>query len=424
MSLNRVRGGQVGAGLARAISTLSECLFVLTQGPDRQPGRDRRPGHPHLPRARHRHAWPCTRTWTATPFTSVWPTRPTPSAARPPRRAISTPRRSSTPSPARAPTGSIPGTGSSPRMRTSPGPSPTPGWPGSALRPRRSRSWATRSAPASRPNGRTSSACPGTTEVLTSADEVVAFGEANGWPVAIKAAYGGGGRGMRVVQQASEAAAALESAQREAEKAFGRSESYLERYLTWPRHVEVQVFVDTPRGRRVPGYPGLLGAAPPPEAHRGGARPGHPGRHPRRHGRRGGQGGQGLRVRQRRHRRVHLPGRRVLLPRDEHPAPGRTPRHRGDRGEDLVALQLRIAAGEPLGFTQEDVRITGHAIEVRINAEDPAGGTLPALPGHDQPVPRPDGYGVRTDAGYDEGDTVSQFYDNLIAKVDRVGPRS
>ncbi|MBO0728841.1 MAG: carbamoyl phosphate synthase, partial [Acidimicrobiaceae bacterium] len=86
---------------------------------------------------------------------------------------------------------------------------------------------------------------PGTTEVLQSADEVIAFGDAHGWPVAIKAAYGGGGRGMRVVQRAEDAADALESAQREAEKSFGRAESYLERYLTWPRHVEVQVFADT-----------------------------------------------------------------------------------------------------------------------------------------------------------------------------------
>ena len=86
---------------------------------------------------------------------------------------------------------------------------------------------------------------PGTTEFLTSGDEVVAFGEEFGWPVAIKAAYGGGGRGMRVVTSADEAHAALESAQSEALKGFGRAECYVERYLTWPRHVEMQVIGDT-----------------------------------------------------------------------------------------------------------------------------------------------------------------------------------
>ena len=89
------------------------------------------------------------------------------------------------------------------------------------------------------------SGVPGTTEFLTSGDEVVAFGEEFGWPVAIKAAYGGGGRGMRVVQSADEAHAALESAQSEALKGFGRDECYVERYLTWPRHVEMQVIGDT-----------------------------------------------------------------------------------------------------------------------------------------------------------------------------------
>ena len=85
---------------------------------------------------------------------------------------------------------------------------------------------------------------PGTTEFLKSYDEIVAFGEEHGWPVAIKAAFGGGGRGMRVVNSADEAEAALESAQSEALKGFGRDECYVERYLTWPRHVEMQIIGD------------------------------------------------------------------------------------------------------------------------------------------------------------------------------------
>jgi len=86
---------------------------------------------------------------------------------------------------------------------------------------------------------------PGRSEPLTSPDEVVAFGEEFGWPVAIKAAYGGGGRGMKVVQDAASAASAMESAQREAKAYFGREEVYPERYLGWPRHIEMQVFADT-----------------------------------------------------------------------------------------------------------------------------------------------------------------------------------
>ena len=86
---------------------------------------------------------------------------------------------------------------------------------------------------------------PGRSEPVTSPDEVVAFGEEFGWPVAIKAAFGGGGRGMKVVAEAAEAAEAVESAQREAQAYFGRPEIYLERYLAWPRHIEMQVLADT-----------------------------------------------------------------------------------------------------------------------------------------------------------------------------------
>ncbi|MBK7323607.1 MAG: acetyl-CoA carboxylase biotin carboxylase subunit [Candidatus Microthrix sp.] len=258
---------------------------------------------------------------------------------------------------------------------------------------------------------------PGTTELITGPDDVTAFGEEFGYPIAIKAAYGGGGRGMKVVKSADEAAAALESAQREALAYFGRDEAYMERYLTKPRHVEVQTISDQ-HGNHVylatrdcsaqrrhqklieeapaAGIPDSVIAAMG-EAAVAVAR---------------GcnytnagtveflyQDGEFFYLEMNTRLQVEHPVTELIT------------------GVDLVELQIRVASGEELPFTQDDVTVSGHAIECRINAEDPAEGAFLPSPGRLTKLDVASGIGVRWDGGYETGDEVSQYYDNLTGKL-------
>ncbi|WP_282851821.1 acetyl/propionyl/methylcrotonyl-CoA carboxylase subunit alpha [Gulosibacter sediminis] len=261
---------------------------------------------------------------------------------------------------------------------------------------------------------------PGTDKPLESADEAVAFAREAGLPVAIKAAYGGGGRGLKVVRRLDEVGDAFESATREAVTAFGRGECYIERFLDRPRHVEVQVVGDGAGNVLVVGdrdcslqrrNQKLVEESPAPDLPADARE------------------------------RIHTAAREIcgavnyrgagtvefLLGEDgtvsflevntrlqvEHPVTELT------SGIDLVLEQFRVAEGRGLSRTDTPEPV-GHAIEFRINAEDPGRGFLPS-PGAVEHLHQPGGPGVRWDGGVEAGDRVEGAFDSMIAKLIVVG---
>ena len=258
---------------------------------------------------------------------------------------------------------------------------------------------------------------PGTTAAVTSAEDVVRLGDELGWPLAIKAASGGGGKGLKVVDGPEEAERALESAQREGQAYFADATVYIERYLEDPRHVEAQVLADGHGNVLFLGerdctiqrrHQKLVEETPSPAV------------------------GEELRERI---GEIAVEAARAVGYRSAGTIEGLLSRE-GEYfflemntriqvehtvtevaiGLDLVREQVLIAAGEPLALRQEDVRLTGHAIECRINAEDPSSGFLPT-PGRITSYREPGGPGVRVDSGVAAGSEVPGLYDPLVAKL-------
>ncbi|GLZ54879.1 acetyl/propionyl/methylcrotonyl-CoA carboxylase subunit alpha [Actinomycetospora sp. NBRC 106378] len=257
---------------------------------------------------------------------------------------------------------------------------------------------------------------PGTKDPVADADEVIAFADEHGLPVAIKAAFGGGGRGMRVARERAEIADMFDAAVREAVSAFGRGESFVERYLDRPRHVEAQVLADQHGTCIVVGtrdcslqrrHQKLVEEAPAPF----------------------------LTDEQR--KRIHTSARDICLEAGysgagtveflvgedgtisflevntrlqvEHPVSEET------SGLDLVREQFRIANGEHLRIT-EDPEPRGHSIEFRLNGEDAGRGFLPA-PGTVTRFHAPSGPGVRVDAGVESGSVIGGQFDSMVGKL-------
>jgi acetyl-CoA/propionyl-CoA carboxylase biotin carboxyl carrier protein len=258
---------------------------------------------------------------------------------------------------------------------------------------------------------------PGTTAPVSTAEEVGRLGDELGWPIAIKASAGGGGKGLKVVTSPEEVERAFESARREGEAYFSDAAVYVERYLEDPRHVEVQVLADA-HGNVVHlgerdctiqrRHQKLVEETPSPAVseelrERIGQIAVDAARAV---GYRSAGTIEGLLSREGEYFFLEM-NTRIQV---EHTVTELV------TGLDLVREQVLIAAGEPLWLRQENLRLNGHAIECRINAEDPSNGFLPA-PGRIAGYREPSGPGVRVDSGVEAGSEVGGIYDLLVAKL-------
>jgi len=258
---------------------------------------------------------------------------------------------------------------------------------------------------------------PGSEAPVRGLAEVRAIAEQTGYPIALKAVGGGGGKGIRIVREAKDLEAALARASSEAEAAFGNASVYVERFLEAPRHIEIQVLADQ-HGHTVHlgerecsiqrRHQKLLEETPSPfvdEELR--ARMGEAAVNVARAVAYRGAGTVEFLVDKERRFYFLEMNTRIQV---EHPITELT------YGVDLVRLQVRVAEGRPLPFTQADLRPQGHAVEIRLTAEDPAAGFLPQT-GTVQAVRFPQGPGIRVDSHLYPGQRISLHYDPMIGKV-------
>ena len=257
---------------------------------------------------------------------------------------------------------------------------------------------------------------PGSKGVLQDAREAEKLAESIGYPVILKAAAGGGGRGMKIVRERSQFRQALATGQAEAAAAFGSPDMFLERYVEQPRHIEIQIVADNHGsvvhlGERECSvqrrHQKLIEESPSPALDEGKRqRIGKLGVEAMKKVGYANLGTLEFLMDERGHFYFMEMNTRIQV---EHPVTEQV------TGIDLVREQIRLAAGEKLGRTQKSIQLTGHAIECRINAEDPV--TFAPSPGRITGYHVPGGYGVRVDSGVYEQYVVPPYYDSLLAKL-------